>query len=93
MTCALIIDAQFWVPLIYLFGDTLSLNFTRLACCNSGHSQYSVQKKKVNGPEVAKYFSPVERGKFFLAPSYYHIKSATQPENPRPVGNEAELQY
>ncbi len=24
---------------------------------------YSGQKKKVNGPEVAKYFFPVERGK------------------------------
>ncbi len=27
---------------------------------------YSGQKKKVNGPEGAKYFFPVERGKFFL---------------------------
>ncbi len=29
---------------------------------------YSGQKKKVNGPEGSKYFFPVERGKFFLAP-------------------------
>ncbi len=25
---------------------------------------YSGQKKRVNGPQVAKYFPPVERGKF-----------------------------
>ena len=31
----------------------------------------SGQKKKVNGPEGAKYFFPVERGKFFFAPLYY----------------------
>ncbi len=29
--------------------------------------QYSVQKKKVNGSEDAKYFSPVYGGTFFLA--------------------------
>ena len=30
---------------------------------------YSGQKKKVNGPEGAKYFSPVWEDVFFLAPS------------------------
>ncbi len=29
------------------------------------------KKKKVNGPKGAKYFFPVERGKFFLASLYY----------------------
>ncbi len=29
---------------------------------------YSGQKKKVNGSEGAKYFFPIEKGKFFLAP-------------------------
>ena len=29
---------------------------------------YGAQKKKLNGPEGSKYFFPVERGKFLLAP-------------------------
>ena len=33
--------------------------------------RYSAQKKKLNGPEDAKYFSPVEVGIFFLVPLYY----------------------
>ncbi len=32
---------------------------------------YSAQKKKLNGPEGAKYFFPVEGGIFFLGPMYY----------------------
>ncbi len=58
---------------------------------------YSGQKKKVNGPEGAKYFSPVERGKFFLAPLYYGRSFPVYPLvrswYPKQVGNEAELRY
>ncbi len=47
-----------------------------MLCLDLVHSQssncnYSGQKKKVNGPEVAKYFFPVEEGIFFWAPLYY----------------------
>ncbi len=36
---------------------------------------YSAQKKKLNGPEGAKYFSPFERSKFFLALLYSSIST------------------
>ncbi len=44
---------------MYLYGEVSH---------NIASSLYSGQKKKVNGPEGSKYFFPVERGKFFLAP-------------------------
>ena len=40
---------------------------------------YSAQKKKLNGPEGAKYFFPVERSKFFLALLYYGRSSPSCP--------------
>ena len=40
---------------------------------------YSGQKKKLNGPEVAKYFSPVGGGVFFVAPVYYGRSSPLYP--------------
>ncbi len=40
---------------------------------------YSAQKKKLNGPEGAKYFFPVEGGIYFLAPLYHGRSSAVYP--------------
>ena len=49
-------------------------NISHVICINQ--LSYSVQKKKLNGPEGAKYFIPVEVGIFFLAPLYYYNETA-----------------
>ena len=55
-------------------------NFLGFACLlDIPGCMYSAQKKKLNGPEDAKYFSPVDGGTFFLAPLYYGRSSPVYP--------------